>query len=611
MIIIDIINSIFDILPQLILATSPAYVFAGMGSGSQSGKLTFKKIFSGEGINITQDNTSLMFQVTGGSNAIGIDSCEIVMGNSITGITGSTNIKTCEAYKAITGVRVISGTFSPLSYSLLNQSRTSIIIAGRSNCIESNSQYSSIIGGNLNCINKSVPYSYYGTILGGCRNKICEGSGTIITSRCSTIYGASVNSNLIVGGFKNLISTTSNINYTSIIGGCFNRMYDMRYSSIINSCYSNVKNNFATSINSIGVTKLESPMFVDIGGDGNTSQCTLNEQFTSISSRKSQLSRRAEDTSIISSYASCAYQATASSIISSICSNISDTIYGSIISSCSSKILGTNSTNSHFNSIISSNKGVILNSGGSSVISSYGATVSFSISSTILSSCCGVIRNSIGSVLSNIRGDYAGTGIYNSTFSVAFFRQCFFINNSVNSVGITGVKGEMNCSINSASIGLNDLIQKGGKPGYRNFILSFDTACIMSDGLTSSDNFASGCFSCICDTHRSSIISSTCAYMSDSQDSSIIGSYNSCIIGSTSSVIIGSRFTKISNSRNSAIIAGWPNSCLSGCCETTRTAHLNIESSLVINGSNAISYCYWSGPISSITVCRGIITDIS
>ena len=116
MIIIDIINSIFDILPQLILATSPAYVFAGMGSGSQSGKLTFKKIFSGEGVNIVQDENSLMFQVTGGSNAIGIDSCKVVMGDTSTGITGSAHISVCEAYKAITGVAIISGTFSPTAY---------------------------------------------------------------------------------------------------------------------------------------------------------------------------------------------------------------------------------------------------------------------------------------------------------------------------------------------------------------------------------------------------------------------------------------------------------------------------------------------------------------
>ena len=58
MIIVDVINSIFDILPQLILATSPACVFAGMGSGSQSGKLTFKKIYSGEGIQIVEDSSS-------------------------------------------------------------------------------------------------------------------------------------------------------------------------------------------------------------------------------------------------------------------------------------------------------------------------------------------------------------------------------------------------------------------------------------------------------------------------------------------------------------------------------------------------------------------------
>lgn len=610
MIIVDVVNIIFDILPQLILATSPACVFAGMGSGSQSGKLTFKKIFSGEGVNIVQDENSLMFQVTGGSKAIGIDSCEVVMGDTSTGITGSAHIKVCEAYKAITGVGIISGTFSPTAYGLCNRVPSSLIIGGRTNYINEYSYCSNIIGGTINSVcASSSPNTYYGTILGGRCNKICEGynntSGTIITSQCSSIFCAPISS-LIVGGFKN--SICSGTPYVSIIGGCCNRLCDIRYSSIINSCYSTVSANFVTSINSIGTTKLESIMFVDIGGYGNVSQCILNRQFASISNKQVNNARCSRDTSIISTCTSCADRATASSIISSICSGINDSIYGSIISSCKSCISGCNNC---FNSIISSYNGNIFNSCGSSVISSTGATVSCSISSTILSSSRGIIRNSRGSVLSNMSGDYAGRGIYNSTFSAAFFRQCFYVNYSVNSVAIGGVIGEMTCTIDGASIGLNYLKQKGSKPGLRNFILSFDNTCIISEGSTSSDNFTSGCFSQICDTIRSSILSSTRTCIDNSEDSSILGSYLSCIISSTSSVIIGSRCTNIVNSVDSAIVAGWPGSCLSGCSETTRTAHLDINGCVIMNSTNAVEYCSWTGPISSITVCNGIITAIS
>ena len=610
MIIVDVINSIFDILPQLILATSPACVFAGMGSGSQSGKLTFKKIFSGEGIDITQDETSLMFKVTGGSKAIGIDSCEIVIGNSTTGITGSNNIKVCEAYKAITGVAIISGTFSPTAYALCNEVQSSLIIGGRTNHINYYSYYSNIIGGTINSICASTGYKYYGTILGGRCNKICEGSGSIITSQSSKIYSACI-SNSIISGIKNCICPSTNANYTSIIGGCCNSIGDGRYSSAINSFGSTITNNFNASINSIGSTKMDSFMFVDIGGYCNVSQFNLSRSLSTISSKFSNNLKCSNDISIISSCSSYTVLGTGSSVISSDCTCIYGS-YGSIISSCVSKICSGGPSHSRFNSIISSYKGEIRNSCGSSIISSGGATVSCSVSSTILSSNCGVIYKSNGSILSNISGFYNRRGIYNSTFSAAFFRQCSCINNSVNSVIISGVNNEMKCSINGASIGLYNLKQSGSKPSFRNVILSFDTACITSEGATSSDNFISGCYSSVLDTFRSSIISSTCTSLIESRDSSIIGSYFSCIMGSTSSVIIGSRCTKIENSRNSAIIAGWPGSCLSGCCETTRTAHLNIHGSVIMNSTSAVGYCSWpASPISSITVCNGIITAIS
>jgi hypothetical protein len=618
MIIVDVINSIFDILPQLILATSPACVFAGMGSGSQSGKLTFKKIYSGEGIQIVEDSSSLKLSTTGGA-AIGINSCEIVIGNALTGITGSNNICTCDAYKAITGVDLISGTFSPSAYSLTltkNQS-SSLIIGGRGITIDQYSLYKNIIGGDINKSEGDLALrvcTRYGSILGGRCNTLSCGSGNIINSFCSEICNGSI-SNSIIGGNKNCIYAYSGytVRNTAILGGCSNRILNIRYSSIINSNGSNNSENFTTSINSLGTTKMSDLMSIDIGGCNNSTGGIYSKNFSIISSNSMVTEKCTRHHIDISSLCTCINASTFSAIISSKCSFIDTSIYGSIISSCCGKIRGEGATFSQFNSIISSQFADICKSCNSSIISTIGGTISDSKSSTILSSCATKIDNSSGSVVSSMFITQSVSGIYGSTNSVAMFKEDFCVSGSINTADLVGWGGSSTKSIDSGSIGLRNLTHRGDKLSCRNFILSFDTVSVCS-GLTSScDNFVNACCTCVCDSIRSSVISSTKTLILGSRNSSIIGSYCSCITGSTNSVIVGSRCVCIENSRNSAIVAGIIGSSLSGCCETTRTGYLQVTDCVFVGSSHiaAVNYCSFSGSITSITVCNGIITAIS
>ena len=61
MIVLDILHNIFEILPELILGAGPFCVFKGMGTGKDSGKLLFKRIYTDTGVSITENATNLDF----------------------------------------------------------------------------------------------------------------------------------------------------------------------------------------------------------------------------------------------------------------------------------------------------------------------------------------------------------------------------------------------------------------------------------------------------------------------------------------------------------------------------------------------------------------------
>ena len=200
MIVLDILHNIFEILPELILGAGPFCVFKGMGTGKDSGKLLFKKIYTDTGVNITETSSILDFSVSGGGPPPDpIDTCEIAYGTG-TGITSSVwfvdgVINTCGLF----GARIIS------TYGSNNQNATtdcgSLVIGGYQNkLLDPYSENSLIVGGRLNTF-----YNFCGpsvtskqsVILGGycgcMKTYFKESENNFISSHKSYMYGGSNN----------------------------------------------------------------------------------------------------------------------------------------------------------------------------------------------------------------------------------------------------------------------------------------------------------------------------------------------------------------------------------------------------------------------------------
>lgn len=210
--ILDIVNIFLDLLPELILGAGPFCVFKGMGTGKDSGKLLFKKIYSDGGLTITEDSTSLDLTAVGGSSAI--NSCEIAFGDGVGGLASST-FKVSESDKTIYGLSNIGGS-NKYNYSGVSGNESSIIVGGYLNRIDQKSEKSVIIGGYVNRLcsgldDSFVYLSQYSTvILGGQYNYIISDKTSI--SRDSSIIGS-------MGGCIKAYSSTSIGSYNSKIYG--------------------------------------------------------------------------------------------------------------------------------------------------------------------------------------------------------------------------------------------------------------------------------------------------------------------------------------------------------------------------------------------------------
>jgi hypothetical protein len=152
MIVLDILHNIFEILPELILGAGPFCVFKGMGTGKDSGKLLFKKLYTDGGLSITEDANSLDLSASGGSSDP-IDICEIAFGTATTpGITSSTNnvalFVVCEPTKSIHSMSVFGGpnTVNYNQHSYTNNDST-LIVGARNTYVFSGSKNSLIVGG--------------------------------------------------------------------------------------------------------------------------------------------------------------------------------------------------------------------------------------------------------------------------------------------------------------------------------------------------------------------------------------------------------------------------------------------------------------------------------
>ena len=211
--ILDIVNIFLDLLPELILGAGPFCVFKGMGTGKDSGKLLFKKIYSDGGLTITEDSTSLDLTAVGGSSAI--NSCEIAFGDGVGGLTSST-FKVSESDKTIYGVSILGGN-NKSNCSGVSGNESSIIVGGYNNRIDQKSEKSVIIGGKTNCLfngldDSFITLSQYSTvIIGGENNAIISEQGSP-QSKDSSIIGSRYS-------YLKAYSSTSIGSYNSIIYG--------------------------------------------------------------------------------------------------------------------------------------------------------------------------------------------------------------------------------------------------------------------------------------------------------------------------------------------------------------------------------------------------------
>jgi hypothetical protein len=369
----------FDILPETIFLM--ANIFAGMGSGKNTGKLTFKKICGGDGISVTEDAKGITFSLGSITPVALIDPFEIAFGTGA-GITSSyfcvtsPDISRCTC-RSIFGLRSISR--SPYTIGTVDDySKGSFIVGGNNNSITGNpsndyGKRSVIIGGSNNTsmpsdnntITSSVnvntssingignsaimsSYSIKGKVSHGSIISSCDFTSeyTIVNSDISGWANCHRGYKTYSGGSPRMFSSISS-NYS-----CLYSRFDVdypqctQYNSIISSRFSNVEvcipqgfaqNNsiisgFKSNIRSTKVSKK---------AGGYDYMCV---KYSSIISSYNSLNYSGYS-SVISSGYSCLIGAGTSicqnnSIISSKCSTLKNTLFGSVIASYSSDIDG-------------------------------------------------------------------------------------------------------------------------------------------------------------------------------------------------------------------------------------------------------------------------------
>jgi hypothetical protein len=616
---LDFLN-ILDILPDVIMASGLVSILGGMGTGTQSGKITFKKIFTGENISITDTGSSLSISntVTGG---IGIGACKIVIGNSTTGITGSIFCTNDTKYAIVGDIRILSSE-SPSSYYL--RSNPGFIIGGNYNCTKGLAAL--IIGGcqNLNSpLGNGGGWSYLDSILGGSKNTLYQ--ATFINSGQTILGGVSnticeSSKSAILGGYRSLIYASRE---SSTILGTGSVICSSNDVSIINSststgayaCGSLILSSSNSQIGSTLSMSISSRFSTICGGQGNSQISSNFKNDTKYSKFSIGIanfaSTRFENSLYSSSISSeqlinrCSCFSTS---ISSKFSNICRSRGSSIITSCSTSIIS-----SSFSSIISSR----------GRITSDNSTIQCGDFSTMISSSStGIYSNNICSdfsILSRVNNNYNyGNGSYQST---AFINDYLYIIGGCRSSIIAYKGAYMYNSKNSAIIGFisNSICGDNNSVIIDNDVSSFAQYLRVIRPSTSnscSNIITNSCGARIFGSLASSIIGSKCGFICCiSRNSSIIGSCNSCILGSTNSVIIGTLDAKIVNSNNSAIIAGEKGTCLCGFSETTRTGHLHVVGTMSVRSGVGLpidGLTYRSGNTSgkTVTVCKGIIISV-
>lgn len=265
----------FEILSNLIISVS---IFSKMGTGSQSGKLFFKSLYSGDNISIQSGLNTITVSNTLYQNPILLNTVVMGTGDNITssfadspaGIdrlkfkpnsshssylydlfiiqnfnstfsyfsTGKNPFSNCDEYKTnvTKGGRglLISGNYNLFNKGTDSGQRNTLIISGSNNRIAAgtNSVILSGLGNSMAVPNQIVftenggvgERKSFGTpqnsaIVSGQQNTILNGLNSVEISGSKNYIGINVCNSMILSGFKNKISSTASYNGNKVTDG--------------------------------------------------------------------------------------------------------------------------------------------------------------------------------------------------------------------------------------------------------------------------------------------------------------------------------------------------------------------------------------------------------
>jgi hypothetical protein len=535
---------LFSIFEFLIIAGGPFCVFAGMGTGTQSGKLKFRNIVAADSsIEITENSSCVTLKSNG--NAVLVPANKIPWGNTSSITWGFLEVDT--SVQAITGAYIISNSSNSLIGTSFSSGYNNLIIRPNNNKLFGSSNDNIIINSKESYMCNIGRRS---AIIGGVKNVICGGdSVSIIDSYCSL----------------------SNESYSStIISGSSSIICQSGLSTILSSVKSKIT--YISTGSRVNQNSIISSYCGSIKGNNNSSV---------ISSRQSYINQcnplgKAQSNSIISSCSSliCGGQVSDGITVGSLRTSILGACCGWIVDSCDSSIIGGYGNIIRTYTYSGGNKGISKNchntivSGFKNVIHAYNTPDSYgSIQyNSIISSKCSEIYNScmssiitsgIGNLISNSKGIVIIGGFSGSVANIISYSNQISIINSPNS------------GVSTSSVG-------GIVGGFR--------SCI-------SDGTYIGVIGGICHIIRSSsknssILGGSLNSICSSIDSAIVAGRYNCVIGSDRSSILGGYCNIINKVKNSSILGGFEN-----LIDGKSTKGLN--SNVILAGcKNTIYGCY-------------------
>jgi len=597
---IGIFDILFEVLPYLIWGAGPFCVFKGMGTGKDSGKLLFKKIYSDGGVTITENSTNLDIVATGGgSGEQAIRDCEIAFGCG-TGITSSSSerFKVEPSLRSLYNLRMF-GIDSSDSASY-NDFNTSLITGGYNNLIYSDSKPNAIFNSNIVAGKNNRLYRT--------SNSLCDSS--IIASYQSRIY--SYSQNTIVSSFayinesrrSSIISSNAQTSISSsknsTILASSQATTSRSCSSVILGARKLVTNSSRNTFSSGSSNNIDSSFYsTAINGTNNCIQCS-SCIMSILNGYKNYLSRDQQtgvgNSSIINGFSNLMTNPNlpqspcdgivTSTILIGYCNYIKlesggrlDSVRDSIIANgkCN-KLTLDNTSFTQSTAILNGSKNCFDYSASSGlangvIINGECNCVKGGMLNTVLSGHCGYIKSGF-----NRSTDYYTNRLYKGNLiSTSYKAQSSYIC-SIGSVIITKSKNQNNLF---SGVGVNCISGPAGVTGSSNLILgtNLERTEISSideplNGNTILSNHSNNCIvgsssnSLIISYKNSCLVNCNCTCTNGngtitapkSNFNSVIISNNSRISNGINSVIIGGSEHKMQTTKESVIIGGASNS---------------------------------------------------